>query len=487
MDLDRSQLDIKIGQYATGSSSALSNPRWLGQAQNYRRMTSARMIPLDKQGLEHRLPNQDYHVSRKIDGEFTVLIYEAGEVVTVNPGGTVRVGLPFMEEAAKLLKDAGVKKTTLLAGELYVTRVDGKRPRVHDVSHVARGPESHEQLQQIKFAVFDSIEWDGQEESAGYGEVWERLTQTFDSGKLIHPVETVTASKTREVLAQFEAWVEEEGAEGIVARSEAAGVFKVKPRHSIDAVAVGFAESIDDRVGLLHDILLALVRNDGSYQIMGRVGGGFTEEQRRHFLSDLQDLAVESDYTEVNSDRVAYQMIRPDKVIEITCLDVIAQTTRGGAINRMVIQWDTEADCWRTERRLPLASILSPEFERFREDKTPSAETTGLSQLTKIVEIEGTDKTLEDLQLPKSELLKRVVYTKELRGGLMVRKLLLWKTNKETVSPIHPAYVLHYTDFSPNRKSPLDREVRVSNSKEQMEHFWNALNEKAFVRGWKEV
>ena len=133
-----------------------------------------------------------------------------------------------------------------------------------------------------------------------------------------------------------------------------------------------------------------------------------------------------------------------------------------------------------------MASILSPEFVRIREDKRPSSADTGLGQLTRLVEIEGTDQTLEDLELPKSEILRRVVYTKELRGNTMVRKLLMWKTHKEEVSEYHPAYVLHYTDYSPNRKAPLDREMRVSDSRDQMETFWNALAEKAFVRGWKE-
>ena len=204
-------------------------------------------------------------------------------------------------------------------------------------------------------------------------------------------------------------------------------------------------------------------------------------------MSDFQDLAVESDYAEVNSDRVAYQMIRPDKVVEISCLDVISQTTRGGAINRMVIRWSESEKKWLTERRMPLASILSPEFICFRDDKSASCDETGLNQLTDIVEIEGTEKTLEDLQLPKSEILKRVVYTKELKGNRMVRKLVLWKSNKEELSEIHPAYVLHLTDYSPNRKSPLDREIRVSQSKEQMMKFWHEFSEKAFVRGWKPV
>ena len=79
------------------------------------------------------------------------------------------------------------------------------------------------------------------------------------------------------------------------------------------------------------------------------------------------------------------------------------------------------------------------------------------------VEIEDIDKTAGDLVLPKSEILRREVVTKVLKGNTMVRKLLLWKTNKEEQDENFPAYVLHLTDFSPNRKDPMKREIRVSN------------------------
>ncbi|MEM7386094.1 MAG: hypothetical protein AAF514_14230, partial [Verrucomicrobiota bacterium] len=283
----------------------------------------------------------------------------------------------------------------------------------------------------------------------------------------------------------FATWVIDEGAEGLVARSDAVGTYKIKPRYTLDAVVIGFTEGLDDRSGLLHDLLLALLREDGSYQVLGRVGGGFSEEQRRDLLSDFKDLTTNSDYTEVNSDRVAYQMTKPETVVEISCLDVIAQTTRGGNINRMVLCWDAPEQCWRTERRLPLVSVISPEFIRIREDKSPVPAEISIKQLTDLVEIKDTEKSLEDLQLPKSEVLKKEIRIKELKGAQMVRKLVLWQTNKEQQSPLYPAYVLYHTDFSPNRKSQLDRDIRVSNDLEQIEAFWEELEKKKFVRGWK--
>jgi len=66
----------------------------------------------------------------------------------------------------------------------------------------------------------------------------------------------------------------------------------------------------------------------------------------------------------------------------------------------------------------------------------------------------------------------------------MVRKLLLWKTNKEMEGGRFPAYVAYLTDFSPNRAAPLERDIRVSNSREQIESLLAELKAENIVKGW---
>jgi hypothetical protein len=249
---------------------------------------------------------------------------------------------------------------------------------------------------------------------------------------------------------------------------------------------IGFAEGTDDRAGMLHDMLLGIARPDGSWQVLGRVGGGFTEDERRAFLSDLRDIVTASEHAEINSDRVAYEMVRPEWVVEVSCLDFITQTTRGATMDRMVLQWDAAAAIWRTARRLPLCSIISPQFVRRREDKTPNTHDCRIAQLADLVEIPQTDTTAADLALPASTVMKREVRVKELKGRTMVRKLVMWKTNKETALRCeYPAYVLHLTDFSPNRKDALQREIRVSDSEEQIRAFYAQMEKEYFVGGWK--
>ena len=152
----------------------------------------------------------------------------------------------------------------------------------------------------------------------------------------------------------------------------------------------------------------------------------------------------------------------------------------------MVLNWDSAASTWRVTRRLPLCSPISPQFVRRREDKTPNAHDCRVDQLSELVEIPQLDATAADLALPASEILKREVRVKELKGKKMVRKLMMWKTNKESAQRGEfPAYVLHLTDFSPGRKDPLQREIRVSDSLEQIQTFYADMEKEYFVGGWK--
>lgn len=478
--VDSSRLQFVLSTYGIGKAACMSDPFIALRAQEYRRNLGARMQPLDKASMKDKLPACDYFVSRKIDGEHTLLLIKDGQCCSINPGGVVRVGLPLMLEAIELLGKTKHKQM-LLAGELYVSRND-RRPRVHDVSRVARQPESQADLDQLHFAVFDILDIDEKPAPLAYAEVYKKIETIFKDGKRIHAVETIRSKTSDDVFKHFESWVEGEGAEGVVARSDTGGHFKIKPRVSLDVAVLGFTEGVDDRAGMIHDVLIGLMRNDNTFHILGRVGGGFSEDERRAWLSDLKDMAAQSDYAEVN-DAVAYQMVRPEWVIEVSCLDLISHNTRGGSIDRMVLGYEGKSNSYHAIRRLPLASPISPCFVRRREDKTIRHADLRLHQVHEVVEVAMIDRDARQLAQPKSEVLQREVFVKTLKGNQMVRKLLLWKTNKETEGNF-PAYVAYFTDFSPNRATPLERDIRVSNSREQIEQLYAQMKEENIVKGW---
>jgi len=350
-------------------------------------------VALDPSGAKRRIPDGQYHISRKVDGEFTCLIWRNGEICTLNPGGTLRTGAPFLKEAADCLK--GVK-SALIGGELYVQRTDDERARVHDVVRIARKPANAAEVGQLAFAVFDIYELDGKDLSVTYEDSLATIEKLFSGGELIHPVDTVAGENARAVLKQFKTWALDEGAEGVVARSPTAGMFKVKPRHSLDLAVVGFSEGLEDRAGMIHDLLCAVVRPTGRYQLVAKVGGGFSDKERLSLFKNLSKRVVESDFREVNSDRVAYQMIKPGLVVEIECLDLISRTSRDNT----------------SVRRLPLVSILSPQFIRLRDDKKSSPEDSGIDQLGDIVDIPDIDRVAKEVALPKAKIIARAVATK---------------------------------------------------------------------------
>ncbi len=479
-----------FGGYRIGTVDDLNAEGYLRIVRTRRRQLGQMTMALDTVAAKRRIPDSRYQISQKIDGEFSMMIYQYGEVCLLNPGKTLRAGAPFMAEAADLLKKSGVKKA-LIGGEFYVQRdpelrvKDGKATRVHDIVRIGRKPENQEQLDQLAFAAFNIWDWDGADLSMDYTASIAKLTKVFGGGARVHPVKTVIGENAKAVLKQYDEWVTGEGHEGVVARSETAGVFKVKPRHTLDLAVIGFTESTDERAGMLHDMLLAIVRKDGTYQIVSRVGGGFSDEQRVSILKKLTPLVADSEFHEVNSSRVAYQMIEPGLVIEIECLDLVAMTSRGNPIDKMVLEWNAEDKRWEGLRRLPLCSIISPQFIRFRDDKTANKDDARLAQLTDIVDIPDVDRVAEEIILPESKIIKRAVALKTLRGAVMVRKIVLWKTNKSEASKDFPAYVIQLTDFSPNRKDPLQYDMRVSSSEAQLLGYFKEWEKKYFVGGWK--
>ena len=85
-----------------------------------------------------------------------------------------------------------------------------------------------------------------------------------------------------------------------------------------------------------------------------------------------------------------------------------------------------------------------------------------------------------------SEMLERQVYTKTMKGNKMVRKLLLWKTNKDN-QPDFPAFVVYLTDFSPNRQNPLERDIKIASTEKDARQLFEALAKKNFIGGWEKI
>jgi hypothetical protein len=482
LDFDEKKLAKKKGEYATLDVREMSDPSLHAKTQDYKRLLSGKMRAVAAQDIAKIQASRGYLATRKYDGEFALIFFDGERLLSVNPGGTVRIGLPAYQECEKLLKAAKVK-SCILAGELYVQAENFKGLRIHQVVGILRNPKSEEDLDRMGLAIFDVVENDGKPVET-LKDKFKLLDKWFAKGKLSIVVEHVPTKKTDEILELLADWVIEKGSEGIVLQHDTANWYKVKTKHNFDVAIIGFSEGSEDRKGMLHDLLVAVMRDDGTFHELTRVGGGYTDEDRKTIAAEMKRRVVPSDYVAVNNDYVAYEMIQPGPVIEMSCLDLITESSRGGPVNRMVLKWDGKR--YTALSRMPLVSVISPQFVRIRDDKDAVVEDVNIHQLTDIANVIEADKPAEDPAGEPSQIIERQVYTKEMKGNLMVRKLLLWKTNKED-RPEFPAYVVYLTDFSPNRQEPLQRDIRIASTESAARAHFDRMASANFIGGWNKA
>ena len=481
VSFDAKQFKCKF-DYCIGKAANLSDPKLQSITIDYKRRLSSSMRAISGQDIGRIQAARGWEVTRKYDGEFALLFFDGENAISLHPSGTVRSGLPSLEEAAAKLKKAKVK-SCILAGEFHRIDKAAESRALEQVLHVLRTPKSKADLDKIGFAVFDIVELDGKPVTETK-KVFDHLDKWFAKGKNVHPVEHKQVQKNESIMEMYVDWVIGEGAEGLVVRHDTAGIYKIKLRHNLDVAIIGYSEGTENRKGMLHDLLVAVVRPDGTYQELTRVGGGFSDADRKEFVTDLKKRIVPSEYVAVNNDYVAYEMIKPGPVIEMSCLDMIAERSRGGPVNRMVLEWTGKK--YKALSRMPLVSVISPQFVRLRDDKEAGPEETSIKQVSEQVSVEDATKSADTSQKAASKLLERTVYTKTMRDNLMVRKLLLWKTNKEDTTE-YPAYVVYLTDFSPNRKIPLERDIKVASTEAVARQLFDDLAKKNFVGGWEKA
>ena len=135
---------------------------------------------------------------------------------------------------------------------------------------------------------------------------------------------------------------------------------------------------------------------------------------------------------------------------------------------------------------MPTASWLHPVLVRIRDDKTPGTVDTRFAQILERCSVVEASMATQELKLPLSEVVTRRVWTKATKGKVAVRKLLVWKTHKSELDSSYPAYVVHWTDYSAGRSTPLEREVRPAPTLELAEAIAADLVEANVKKGWEE-
>ena len=439
----------------------------------YKRRLSSQFILVDPATAKDRFRGENFWVTRKIDGVMACAFYRDGVTTLVGSGGKNLSAAPCSAALGVAFGKAGVTSATVIC-ELYAQVTNG-RPRVGDTISALADDKA---ITHLKLAPFAIVELNGETPKfENYGDEHAKLVELFRADPVV-PVEMRTAKSRDEILEIYSEWVEGEGAEGLVIHSRSGDiVWKLKPRHSVDVAIIGYTTGDEG----MRDMLCAVREENGVYRTIGVAGSGFSQEQRREIAERLKALEVRSDFIHVDPRGVAFSMVRPELVAELSIGEFVSEDSAGKPKYNTMASYD-EKSGWAPRGRMPGVSALRVVFERFRDDKSPDTASVRVSQVTDLCAFAASETSLKG-PLPTSELLARRVFKKETAGKLMVQKFLVWKTNKEQ-DPRYPAYVYHYTDYSSGRKEPLKRDIRVSADKDQIMAFLEEDIAANIKKGW---
>ncbi len=442
----------------------------------YKKRLGRSFYAINSKEISSRISGNNFHVSKKIDGHLQLIVFNGEQIFMIGRSGTVRTGLSCLEETKSLLIEK--KISSIIAGaELYMQK-EGERSRVYDVIAAL----SDEKLADtLGIAFFDILEIDGQTlRTAAYEVIFNKMSEIFPKTGQAHIVETEIVKSKADIKELSERWIDEQGAEGLVVRGDMPFMYKIKPKHTFDAIIVGYVEGINEHKEKIKTMLFAFMREPGIYHIVGKVGNYLSEKERKQFFDILSQTHVDSRYIETDNQGVAFRFVAPQVVIEVGCNDIMTENTYGKALLNNVIKF--EGNRYSLYNTIPGLRFIHPMVERIREDKSNTPEDIRFSQITDLVYLAEED--ISPGELPESTVLFREVYKKTAKDKIMVQKFVVFKTNKETVDPKYPGYVMHYTNFSSKRKEPLQKDIRISGSDTQIMEITKQFIKSNIKKGW---
>jgi hypothetical protein len=426
-----------------------------------------------------------FHVSPKVDGELWFLVLHDGDANLVSVNGKAISGdIPVLTEVRPAAQK--VKGRVVIPGELFAASSGKGRPRVGDVAAALAGG-AQAPVERLGFMAFDLIEGVLADSplNSPYAQRLDAIAELFASGKRTKAVRTDVVEGAAGLPALFTDLVEGGKAEGLVVRSSQGAIYKIKPEFTIDAVILGFTRRTEDPLAV-RSLLMGLTREDGRTQVAGFCGNLGSDDDRRKLMQRLAPLVCESSFRCPSSSGDLYTFVRPEVVAEINVTDLQPESSDGKPMRSMVLDHTAEAG-WKALVQMPTASWLHPVLVRVRDDKSPGTVDTRFAQILERCVVGEAAAATQELKLPLSEVVTRRVWTKAAKGKVAVRKLLVWKTHKSDADPSYPAYVVHWTDYSAGRGTPMEREVRTAPSSELAEAIAAKLIEENVKKGWEEI
>jgi len=446
----------------------------------YKRQVAKRYRVIEPEVIEQRLDQGPYWISTKLDGELWFLVKRDGDVALCSFNGRVVMGTPLAKEAEELLADVD---EIVVAGELIATPPEHVgRARVH---HVATAYGDDDKESTLSFHAFDVVSDGGKDaQLAEYGGRLERMRELLGGGERVKVAETVEGADAKAVLRLYREWVLSDRFEGVVVRSERGLTYKVKSTLTIDAVIIAYGERITGEVRQVREMSVALLRDDGTWQLLGAVGNGFSEQDRADWHGRLSQMEVDSRFRLANREGTLSKFVRPEVVVEIRCSDLLATDSWDTQIRRMSLRYDEERG-WEPLVETPTAVMIHPIFLRERTDKTVDVGAVGMTQIESYVPLAKPTQDEVTVERAPSKVVTRAVFSKTTKDKTAVRKYLIIATNKGE-DRNYPPFLCYFTDYSPSRKDPLQTSMRTAASLDKARAHVLEWLDKSIKRGWGE-
>lgn len=485
--IDLARLTRKSGDYCFGPRAAVTDRVLMEVAEQYETEVSNRFIGIKPSDLAARYaPDSRVLATTKYDGEGVFVYFEAGrspEIFTFNsPSGRARVGLPCLAELATKLKGRGTRKA-LLRAELYLREsVDGRRCASADVTRASYSSDPTDAAR-LRLALLDVVMLDGRDLRPHQSEfltIWNLLGELAgtEADRLVHRAEggEVSGGELNRMFNERTGG----GLEGLVIRRlDRSEVCKLKPRINLDAAVIGFVEGeLEGQPGMMSLLTGLAYPGAGSgmqLQSIARVGSGFNDQDRIDWLARLSSLRVDAPLAMSDSDGRPVRFVRPGFVVELEAEDVMPADEE--ASGQQVFGWNQAR--WSFDGLAACPRLLFPTYARLRGDKEFGAQAVRLSQLTRR---DAGAPELINRDLPPLEVMRREVYTKEIKGAIAVRKLVVGR--RPATAGAFP-FVIFWTDFSAGRKTPLEVSTLFAHSESRAEALARKLLEENITKGFE--
>ncbi len=468
---------VPYGRGRITENAGLQDAALANRLAAYKRQVAKRYRVIEPEEIEKQLPKGPLWISTKLDGELWFLVKRDGEVALCAYNGRVLTGVALTDEAAEKLEAV---QSIVVAGELLAALPGTEgRPRCF---HVSRALADATLGEHLSFHPFDLVE-DGGKEVAdrAYAERLKRINELFGQGGQRISVVATQEGDAAAAAGCYREWVATQKFEGIVVRTEQGLTFKIKPTFTIDALVVAYGERVVNGVSQLRELELALRRDDGSLQIIGSVGGGFSEDDRVVWRDKLTKLKVPSAFRLANREGTLCHFVEPKVVVEVRCNDLVDSDGNDCAIARMALSYK-EGEGYAPIGPMPIVSLVSPRFLRERTDKTTDVGSIGLDQVFSRLPFDSRFNAPVAAAKAEPAVVERKAWVK---GATMVRKYVAVATNRPH-DRSYPPFVVHFTDYSAGRAEALKVAIRVASTKESLDKHIAAWIEDNVKKGWLE-